>query len=75
MSDTLPFFDAVEVRTIEPIEPPMDFPFVLVAWYAPGKWWKVHKDMFPDADGIKIQSTIADLQRRGWSHIKIVRIS
>lgn len=68
-TETMPFLDAIPVRAICP---GMPFPFVIVAYYPRGGWWKVHPEMFASPD--TAANAIEDLSRRGWAHIQIVKL-
>lgn len=52
----------------------MTHPYVILAYYGAGGWWKVHKELFASPTGPLIEGEISILRKKGWSHIKIVKL-
>jgi len=75
MNETLPFFDAVEVRRVpEPPLPECAFPYVVMAYWPRGGFWSVRPQMFTSPDCESIEREIADLHAKGWVGIKVVKL-
>lgn len=74
MSETLPFFDAVAVRTVPPELVTCGFPFFLVAYWPAGKYFKVFGQMYSDTEGTGITGDIKSMQAKGWTRITVCRL-
>lgn len=49
-------------------------PFILLAYWPPGGWWKVQPGMYSAPDEARILAEIFRLRNKGWSNITILKL-